>query len=145
MEAKGGEAGELTWSRETVPKVLKIVSTRLSQKDLISLLLVSPWLHSTLVSYPPLWLVLPFIFSIKKEKRFDFSSSISRIMVLCDLGFWLLTQVVDFREVNNAGNRLVVALSLVSCLNVGFTKMFFVFHEYFVFGWRQSPEFEISW
>ncbi|KAF3441976.1 hypothetical protein FNV43_RR15892 [Rhamnella rubrinervis] len=76
METKGGETEDLTWSRETVPKVLKIVSTRLSQKDLISLLLVSPCLHRTLVSYPHLWLAL------------------------------------DFREMNNAGNRLAVALSL---------------------------------
>lgn len=48
---------EETWSKETVPKVIRIVSTRLSQRDLISLLLVSPWLHRTLVSYPSLWLV----------------------------------------------------------------------------------------
>ncbi|KAL5545399.1 hypothetical protein UlMin_005086 [Ulmus minor] len=52
------ETEELTWNRETVPKVLKIVSTRLSQKDLISLLLVSPWLYRTLVSYPSLWLII---------------------------------------------------------------------------------------
>ncbi|XP_065637104.1 F-box protein At3g58530 isoform X2 [Quercus suber] len=51
---------EVTWTRETIPKVLKIVSTRLPQRDLISLLLVSPWLHRTLVSHPSLWLVLDF-------------------------------------------------------------------------------------
>ncbi|KAH9674040.1 F-box protein [Citrus sinensis] len=67
---------EETWSKETVPKVIRIVSTRLSQRDLISLLLVSPWLHRTLVSYPSLWLV------------------------------------IDLREMNNAGNRLVAALSI---------------------------------
>ncbi|XP_048320729.1 F-box protein At3g58530 [Ziziphus jujuba] len=76
MEAVEGETEELTWSRETVPKVLKLVSSRLSQKDLISVLLVSPWLNRTLVSCPSLWLTL------------------------------------DFREMNNAGNRLAVALSL---------------------------------
>ncbi|KAB1222421.1 hypothetical protein CJ030_MR2G028749 [Morella rubra] len=67
---------ELTWNRETVPKVLKIVSTRLPQRDLTSLLLVSPWILRTLVSYPSLWLVL------------------------------------DLREMGNAGNRLIAALSL---------------------------------
>ncbi|XVE96168.1 hypothetical protein REPUB_Repub02eG0198400 [Reevesia pubescens] len=46
------------WNKETVPKVMKIVSTRLSQRDLISLLLVSPWLHRTLISYPSLWLAI---------------------------------------------------------------------------------------
>uniref|UniRef100_A0A5B7BEX1 F-box/LRR-repeat protein 15-like leucin rich repeat domain-containing protein n=1 Tax=Davidia involucrata TaxID=16924 RepID=A0A5B7BEX1_DAVIN len=67
---------ELVWSRETVPRVLKIVSTRLPQRDLLSLLLVSPWLHRTLISYPSLWLVL------------------------------------DFHEMNKAGDRVVSALSL---------------------------------
>lgn len=54
---------EVTWKRETIPKVLKIVSTRLPQRDLISLLLVSPWLHRTLVSHPSLWLVMLSSFS----------------------------------------------------------------------------------
>ncbi|XP_068308469.1 F-box protein At3g58530-like isoform X2 [Pyrus communis] len=78
MEEEQVEAGEeeVTWSRETIPKVLKIVSTRLPQRDLITLLLVSPWLNATLISCPSIWLLL------------------------------------DFREMNNAGNRLVDALSL---------------------------------
>nr|KAJ0187462.1 hypothetical protein LSAT_V11C900465660 [Lactuca sativa] len=50
------------WSRETMPKVMKIISTRLRlpQRDLISLLLVSSSLHRTLVSSASLWLVLDF-------------------------------------------------------------------------------------
>ncbi|XP_028056413.1 F-box protein At3g58530 isoform X3 [Camellia sinensis] len=72
------EEEELVWNRETVPRVFKIVSTKLHQRDLISLLIVSPWLHRSLISYPSLWLVL------------------------------------DFRELNNAGDRLVSALSLCS-------------------------------
>ncbi|KAK7268205.1 hypothetical protein RIF29_20898 [Crotalaria pallida] len=68
------------WCRETVPKVLKLVCSTLTltltHKDLVSLLLVSPWLHRTLVSSLPLW------------------------------------QSLSFRESNNAGNRLVAALSL---------------------------------
>ncbi|CAH8301021.1 unnamed protein product [Eruca vesicaria subsp. sativa] len=52
MEAKEEE----TWRREIVTSVMRTVSTRLSQKDLISLLLVSPWLCHTLVSYPSIWL-----------------------------------------------------------------------------------------
>ncbi|XP_050228129.1 F-box protein At3g58530 isoform X1 [Mercurialis annua] len=70
------ESEEATWSRETVPKVMEIVSTKLPQKDLISLLLVSPWLYRSLTSYQSLWLVL------------------------------------DFREMNRAGDRLIAALSL---------------------------------
>ncbi|RXH76503.1 hypothetical protein DVH24_019391 [Malus domestica] len=78
MEEKQVEVGEeeVAWSREIIPKVLRIVSTRLPQRDLIFLLLVSPWLNATLVSCPSIWLHL------------------------------------DFREMNNAGNRLVDALSL---------------------------------
>ncbi|KAJ0028512.1 hypothetical protein Pint_36350 [Pistacia integerrima] len=73
---------EETWSRETVPKVMRIVSSRLPQRDLISLLLVSPSLHRTLLSYSSLWLV------------------------------------IDLREMNNAGNRLMAALSMPRYQNV---------------------------
>lgn len=87
MEEREAE-GKVIWSRETIPRVLRIVSTRLPQRDLISLLLVSPWLHRTLISYPSLW------------------------------------QVLDFHEMNNAGDRLVAALSLV-----GLRKFIFKVHS----------------
>ncbi|KAK6117516.1 hypothetical protein DH2020_048736 [Rehmannia glutinosa] len=61
---------------------MNIVSTRLPQRDLISLLLVSPWINRNLISHPSLWLVL------------------------------------DFHEMNNAGDRLVSALSLSRYQNV---------------------------
>ncbi|KAI3678189.1 hypothetical protein L6452_37473 [Arctium lappa] len=56
------EVVQQVWNRETVPKVMNIISTRqrLPQPDLISLLLVSSSLHRTLVSSPSLWLVLDF-------------------------------------------------------------------------------------
>ncbi|RZC65105.1 hypothetical protein C5167_008794 [Papaver somniferum] len=75
---------EEIWRRETVPRVLQIVSTtiNLTQRDLISLLLVSPWLYRTLVSYPSLW------------------------------------QVIDLREMSNAGERLISALSLSRYLHI---------------------------
>lgn len=72
----GEQQNAQVWNRETVPRVMKLLSSRLPQKDLVSLLLVSPWLHRTLVSYSSLWLVL------------------------------------DFHEMNNAGDRLVAAVSL---------------------------------
>ncbi|KAG4151895.1 hypothetical protein ERO13_D04G094700v2 [Gossypium hirsutum] len=75
MEGEGEEQTSI-WNKETVPKVMKIVSTRLAQRDLISLLLLSPWIHRTLISYPSLWLS------------------------------------IDLREMNNAGGRLIAALSL---------------------------------
>ncbi|KAM7265598.1 hypothetical protein ACFE04_003281 [Oxalis oulophora] len=81
------EASIIVWSRETVPKVMKIVccsttttisssSSSLSHKDLISLLLVSPSLNRTLQSISSLWLL------------------------------------IDLREMTNAGHRLLSALSL---------------------------------
>ncbi|CAN1772670.1 F-box protein At3g58530 [Linum perenne] len=60
IEAAAMEEEQVTWSRETVPRVMKIVGAKLSQRDLVSLLLVSPWIHRTLVSYSSLWLVLDF-------------------------------------------------------------------------------------
>ncbi|KAK7345181.1 hypothetical protein VNO77_15735 [Canavalia gladiata] len=72
------EAKELIWCRETVPKVFKLVCSTLplSHTHLVSLLLVSPSLHRTLLSCQPLW------------------------------------QSLNLRELNNAGNRLIGALSL---------------------------------
>ncbi|XP_015951181.1 F-box protein At3g58530 [Arachis duranensis] len=74
------EGKDAIWCRETVPQVMKLVCSSLpltlSQTDLISLLLVSPWLNRTLLSSQPLW------------------------------------QSLSFRESNNAGNRLIAALSL---------------------------------
>ncbi|KAL2326895.1 hypothetical protein Fmac_020322 [Flemingia macrophylla] len=82
MEKSGATEGEWkkedVWCRETVPKVLKLVCSTLplSQTHLVSLLLVSPSLHRTLLSCQPLW------------------------------------QSLTFRELNNAGNRLLASLSL---------------------------------
>ncbi|CAH9105656.1 unnamed protein product [Cuscuta epithymum] len=50
----------VVWNRQTVPQVMKIVSTRLPLRDLISLLLLSPWVHRTLTSHHSLWLALDF-------------------------------------------------------------------------------------
>jgi hypothetical protein len=123
MEAEA--EAKVTWNRETIPKVLKIVSTRLAQRDLISLLLVSPWLHRTLVSHPSLWLVIlsSFIFLL-------FSFFYMNIGLVCMISVFDF-QVLDFSEMGNAGNRLVAALSLVSgsfyCKNN-------VFIYFFIFG-----------
>ncbi|KAL8151468.1 hypothetical protein V2J09_021276 [Rumex salicifolius] len=44
-----------TWRREKIHHVLKLVSTWLPQRDLLSLLLVNSLLYRYLVSYPSLW------------------------------------------------------------------------------------------
>lgn len=104
---------EFIWNRETVPKVLKIVSTRLPQRDLVSLLLVSPWLYRSLVSYPSIWLVISrllvfFFFFFVLLQFFIYNEN---CIGLCALVF--ASQSLDFSEMGNAGNRLVAALSLV--------------------------------
>ncbi|XP_010524781.1 PREDICTED: F-box protein At3g58530 isoform X3 [Tarenaya hassleriana] len=76
MEAEKLREEEEMLKREIVLTVMKIVSTRLPQRDLVTLLLVSPWLYRTLVSYPSIWLT------------------------------------IDLREMTNAGDRLLAALSL---------------------------------
>lgn len=106
MEAKKvTEEEEESWSREIITSVMRIVSTRLPQTDLISLLLVSPWLYRTLVSYPSIWLVnkarsLPSF-------HFFFHTNLIRMLIA-------LLQNIDLREMTNAGDRLLSALSLVS-------------------------------
>ncbi|KAF9621108.1 hypothetical protein IFM89_016602 [Coptis chinensis] len=55
------EEEEVKWRKEIVPEVFQIVirtNNRLTQKDVISVLLVSPWLYRTLSSNPSLWHVL---------------------------------------------------------------------------------------
>lgn len=96
------EEEEEMWRREIVTSVMRIVSTRLPQRDLISLLLVSPWLYRTLVSYPSIWLVNKSLtLLLSSFQVFNFTTM-------------LFFQNIDLRERTNAGDRLLAALSLVS-------------------------------
>lgn len=103
MKVEEGE--EEAWSRETVPKVMKIVCSRslLRQRDLISLLLVSSSLNRTLLASPSLWQVFSVV-------SLCFEVLAVNAIVLC-------FQVIDLREMPDAGNRLLRALSLVSLLS----------------------------
>ncbi|KAG2650215.1 hypothetical protein PVAP13_1NG172400 [Panicum virgatum] len=69
-------AADEAWCRETVPRVMELVSPRLPQRDVCALLAVSPWCYRALVANPGLW------------------------------------EVLDLREMKNAGDRLISALSL---------------------------------
>ncbi|TVU32513.1 hypothetical protein EJB05_24244 [Eragrostis curvula] len=69
-------AADDVWCRETVPRVMELVSPRLPQRDACALLVVSPWCYRALVANPKLW------------------------------------EVLDLREMRNAGDRLISALSL---------------------------------
>lgn len=83
-EEEGEEEG--LWNKETVPEVMKIVCTciKLPQRDLISLLLVSPWIYRDLISHPYLWLV-----SIQKKTSRFLAVSV-RIKDSCVVGFFFL-------------------------------------------------------
>ncbi|KAL6877497.1 hypothetical protein ACP4OV_012712 [Aristida adscensionis] len=48
-------AADDAWSRETVPRVMVLVSPRLPQRDACALLAVSPWCYRALVAIPKLW------------------------------------------------------------------------------------------
>ena len=73
------EGKDIIWCRETVPQVFKVVCSSLplslSQAELVSLLLVSPWFHRTLVSSQPLWQV-PLLFSSPQHSSFSTKVSI---------------------------------------------------------------------
>lgn len=103
------------WSKDTVPKVFKLVSSSLTHSDLVSLLLVSPFLYRTLLSSQPLWQVslqtFPFPFIL---------------LLLINSSSPCYYQLLNFREFNNAGNRLIAALSLVSIF------IFILFYALFV-------------
>ncbi|ONK65578.1 uncharacterized protein A4U43_C07F38530 [Asparagus officinalis] len=55
----GEDEEESSWAKETTPKIIKIICSRnnpsLSQRDLYSLLLVSPSCYRALLSVPNLW------------------------------------------------------------------------------------------
>ncbi|XP_028551221.1 F-box protein At3g58530 isoform X3 [Dendrobium catenatum] len=55
------DRGEDAWNREKFPRVLEIVSSRLSQRDLCSLLLLSTCCYRALISQPSLWKVMEHV------------------------------------------------------------------------------------
>uniref|UniRef100_A0A0V0GIB2 Putative ovule protein n=1 Tax=Solanum chacoense TaxID=4108 RepID=A0A0V0GIB2_SOLCH len=76
---------------------MKIVSTRLQQRDLITLLLVNPSIHHTLLSHPSLWLVLDFHEMSNAGDRL-----VSALSLVCFLFFpvfhWIFVKLMDFIE-----------------------------------------------
>ncbi|KAG9450439.1 hypothetical protein H6P81_010404 [Aristolochia fimbriata] len=72
------EAEREHWNRVTVPRVLQIVSTVLRQRDVVTLLLVSPWCCRTLASDASLWQVLDLHEMNKAGERLIAALSLSR-------------------------------------------------------------------
>jgi len=48
-------AADEAWCRQTVPRVMELVSPRLPLRDVCALLAVSPWCYRALVANPRLW------------------------------------------------------------------------------------------
>ncbi|THU45476.1 hypothetical protein C4D60_Mb02t18330 [Musa balbisiana] len=70
--AAGGD-----WERETVPRVMAIVSPRLPQRDVYSVLMVSPWCYRAFLSVPTLWEVLDLHEMSKAGERLISALSLS--------------------------------------------------------------------
>ncbi|CAN0927483.1 F-box protein At3g58530 [Linum grandiflorum] len=94
---------EVTWRRETVPRVMKIVGAKLSQRDLVSLLLVSPWIHRALISYSSLWLVLDFRETPRAGERLVAALALPRYRHLKQINLEFAQDVEDehFKKVRN--------------------------------------------
>lgn len=75
---KMGEAEEV-WKKETVPRVMVMVSVRLRQRDVFSLLLVSPWCYRSLLAQPTLWKVSPTLWRLQLPSRSHFTSFLSTV------------------------------------------------------------------
>ncbi|RRT70143.1 hypothetical protein B296_00023229 [Ensete ventricosum] len=108
--AAGGD-----WERETVPRVMAIVSPRLPQRDVYSLLMASPWCYHALLSVPTLWEVPPTNYPLCS------SALLRHIKLLAHNGYICLhtcphryTSVLDLHEMSKAGERLISALSLIN-------------------------------
>lgn len=70
--------GDGLWNRETAPRVFEIVSSRLSLRDLCSILLVNSWCYRALVSQPSLWKVLDLHEMSKAGERLISALSLHR-------------------------------------------------------------------
>lgn len=71
-------AADEAWCRETVPRVMQLVSPRLPQRDACALLSVSPWCHRALTANPKLWEVLDLHEAKKAGERLISALSLAR-------------------------------------------------------------------
>ncbi|XP_020589584.1 F-box protein At3g58530 [Phalaenopsis equestris] len=72
------ESGEEAWNRKIVPRVVEIASSRLSQRDLCSVLLLSTCCYRALISQPSLWKVLDLHEMNKAGERLVSALSLDR-------------------------------------------------------------------
>ncbi|KAG6397248.1 hypothetical protein SASPL_143414 [Salvia splendens] len=116
MEVEKEESVEL-WCRETLPKVMKIVSVRLPQRDLINLLLVSPWINRNLVSHPSLWLVLDFHEMSDAGNRLVAALSLPRYQNVKHINLEFARDIED-KHLENLKNKCGNSVKNVETLNL---------------------------
>ncbi|KAL9258992.1 F-box protein-like protein [Drosera capensis] len=130
MTDKSGGGEEQTWRQERITKALAIASTTLPQRDLITLLLLTPSLGGTLLSYPSLWQVIDLrektkagdrlvaAVSLKiSDKGVETITSVSPSLKILSI-YWnvRITDVSIQNLVKNCKN--VVDLNLSGCKNI---------------------------
>ncbi|KAJ4896137.1 F-box protein [Raphanus sativus] len=96
---------------------MRIVSTRLPQKDLVSLLLVSPWLYRTLVSYPSIWLNIDLREKTNAGGRLLAALSLQRYRQVKHINLEF-SQGVDDTHLQLVQSQCHDALSSLECLNL---------------------------
>ncbi|KAF2618157.1 hypothetical protein F2Q68_00041742 [Brassica cretica] len=111
------EEEEEMWRREIVTSVMRIVSTRLPQRDLISLLLVSPWLYRTLVSYPSIWLNIDLRERTNAGDRLLAALSLPRYRQVKHINLEF-SQGVEDSHLQLVKSQCHDALSSLECLNL---------------------------
>ncbi|KAK1281770.1 F-box protein [Acorus calamus] len=116
-----GEEVEAAWSRVKVPQVLSIVGTRLSQRDLYSLLLLSPWCYRSLLSHPSLWQVLDLHEMNKGGERLIAALSLSRYCHVRQINLEFAQDVEDIHLIllkSKAGLQYTDSLKELQSLNL---------------------------
>ncbi|KAG6770263.1 hypothetical protein POTOM_025939 [Populus tomentosa] len=116
-EIEPKQTATTTWNRETIPKVMKIVSTKLPQRDLVSLLLVSPWLYRTLTCFPPLWMALDFREMNKAGDRLIAATSLPRYQHVKEINLEFAQDIED-EHLDVLQSKCFVSLQKLESLNL---------------------------
>ncbi|XP_052141796.1 F-box protein At3g58530 isoform X1 [Oryza glaberrima] len=107
--AAAAAAGDEAWCRETVPRVMELVSPRLPQRDACALLAVSPWCHRALVANPKLWEVLDLHEMNKAGDRLISAISLPRY---CHL------KIINLEFAQDIDDRHFVRLKEMGCTSL---------------------------
>ncbi|KAM3346659.1 hypothetical protein ACQJBY_020940 [Aegilops geniculata] len=109
-------AADEAWCRETVPRVMELVSPRLPQRDACALLSVSPWCHRALVANPKLWEVLDLHEMKKAGERLISALSLARYRHLKVVNLEFAQDIEDrhFLHLKETGAILLEELELLN-------------------------------